>query len=363
MDLNDISYSGDKLEKLLIQAVYDKKILEVSEEQLASSINNYGKKELKRINNLVDTCKEITNYCHTEQNKFIQKLYTLGIQAKPLITDEEKRLITYHEFKIIINQHDFDKTIDTFKDNGYFPWFQVSKVALEAFKQRQKCITLVKLDEFTTRATIYFENRKENKGTYFRLFRPAFIDYQLISLPKNLEFLYYLIKPFRVVFGRVFNLKVQDNPYLGTPSSLITPLLDFAGVSSKDYLIDLGCGDGRIIVQAAKKYGCRALGVENNNSLFQKATKNAQSLGLDNRVQFSRSDFTTISLKSASVVFIFLPVIFLDELISKLAKQLSPGTKIIAHEQQSIPIGLKPNQSKLLLSKSAITVAHLWVVE
>ena len=120
-------------------------------------------------------------------------------------------------------------------------------------------------------------------------------------------------------------------PYVPTPQAVVDRMLEIGKVTAQDYLIDLGSGDGRIVVTAAKKYGTRGFGVDLNPVRIAEANENAQKAGVADKVTFQRRDLFETDLNPASVITMYLlPRVNLD-LRPKLL-DLKPGTRIVSHD-------------------------------
>ncbi len=121
-----------------------------------------------------------------------------------------------------------------------------------------------------------------------------------------------------------------DVPYVATRSAMVDAMLDMADVGPGDYVIDLGTGDGRILIAAAQDRGAGGLGVDLDAALIEDANEEAQSLGLADRVTFREQDLFETPLKDADVVTMFLlPEVNLRLRPSLLA--LKPGTRIVSN--------------------------------
>jgi SAM-dependent methyltransferase len=119
-------------------------------------------------------------------------------------------------------------------------------------------------------------------------------------------------------------------PYVQTPMEIVERMLRMAEVKKDDYVIDLGSGDGRIIIEAAKR-GARGLGVDIDPNLVKHATENAQKAGVGERTQFMVKDIFETDLSAASVVAFYLLPDFNAKLLPKLLA-LKPGTRIVSHD-------------------------------
>ena len=119
-------------------------------------------------------------------------------------------------------------------------------------------------------------------------------------------------------------------PYVQTPMEIVERMLRMAEVGRDDYLIDLGSGDGRIVIEAAKR-GARGLGVDLDPALVKHATENAQRAGLAERASFQVRDIFETDLSKASVVAFYLLPDFNAKLMPRLLA-LKPGTRIVSHD-------------------------------
>jgi ribosomal protein L11 methylase PrmA len=108
-------------------------------------------------------------------------------------------------------------------------------------------------------------------------------------------------------------------------------MLALAGVTKNDYVIDLGCGDGRIPITAAKKYGARGLGVDIDPVRIQEANANAKAAGVTQLVEFKLQDAMKTDVRGATVVTTFLLSASNLRLRPLLTKQLKPGSRLVAH--------------------------------
>ena len=122
-----------------------------------------------------------------------------------------------------------------------------------------------------------------------------------------------------------------DVPYVPTPEEVVTAMLKLANVHKGDVVHDLGCGDGRIVITAATKYGASGVGFEIDPALVKKARANAAAAGVSDRVRFVTEDLFTADLSRASVVTLYLLQSINERLRPKLVRQLKPGARIVSH--------------------------------
>lgn len=122
-----------------------------------------------------------------------------------------------------------------------------------------------------------------------------------------------------------------DVIYVPTPQPVVETMLELAAVKSTDTVYDLGSGDGRIVITAAKKYGARGVGIELDAALVKKARENAAAAGVANRVRFITQDLFTTDLRPATVVTLYLLQSINERLRPKLVRELKPGTRVVSH--------------------------------
>jgi ubiquinone/menaquinone biosynthesis C-methylase UbiE len=142
-----------------------------------------------------------------------------------------------------------------------------------------------------------------------------------------------------------------DVIYVPTPQPVVEAMLDAAGVKPGDVVYDLGSGDGRIAITAAKKYGARGVGIEIDPALVRKATENAAAAGVSDRVRFLNENLFTADISQATVVTLYLLQSINERLRPKLVRELKSGTRVVSHvfnmgpewpPEQALMIGASP---------------------
>jgi hypothetical protein len=143
-----------------------------------------------------------------------------------------------------------------------------------------------------------------------------------------------------------------DVPYVPTPMVVVEAMLNIARVSSDDYLIDLGSGDGRIVITAAKKYGARGLGVDLDGALVSEARREATRQGVSDRVEFHARNLFITDIDRATVLTSYLFTGVNLQLRPRIFSELKPGTRVVSHEfdfgdwkpdaQVTVPVPDKP---------------------
>jgi len=126
-------------------------------------------------------------------------------------------------------------------------------------------------------------------------------------------------------------LREPDVIYVPTPEQVVDAMLKLANVHAGDVVYDMGCGDGRMVVRAAKQYGVRGVGIDINPERIAEAKDNAKQNGVTNLVTFRNEDLFEADIKEASVVTLYLLTSLNIKLRPKLWRDLKPGTRIVSH--------------------------------
>ena len=122
-----------------------------------------------------------------------------------------------------------------------------------------------------------------------------------------------------------------NSPFVASPPQIIGAMLQLAGVKNTDTVYDLGCGDGRIVIFAAKQYGARGVGIDLNPVRIDEARANARSAGVTDRVSFEVNDLFDADISGASVVALYLLPEANLRLRDRLLRELKPGTRVVSH--------------------------------
>jgi SAM-dependent methyltransferase len=121
-------------------------------------------------------------------------------------------------------------------------------------------------------------------------------------------------------------------PYSATPQEVVDRMLQMAEVTKGDVVYDLGSGDGRLVITAAKRYGARGVGIDIDPALITQSRANARKEGVENLVEFRQQDALTVDVSPASVVTLYLLSGANLRLRPTLQKQLKPGSRIVSHQ-------------------------------
>jgi hypothetical protein len=148
-----------------------------------------------------------------------------------------------------------------------------------------------------------------------------------------------------------------DVIYVPTPHDVVDEMLRLAQVKSDDVVYDLGSGDGRIVITAAKTYGARGVGVEVDPALVTRAQLNASKAGVSDRVRFLTQNFFTTDISEATVVTLYLLQSLNERLRPKLVRELQPGARVVSHVFNMGPEW--PPEKSVKIERSPI---FLWII-
>ena len=147
-----------------------------------------------------------------------------------------------------------------------------------------------------------------------------------------------------------------DVVYVPTSQTVVDAMLKLAKVTKDDLVFDLGCGDGRIVIAAAKQFGAKGIGIEIDRELVKRAEENAKQEQVTDKVKFIEEDIFKTDFRRATVVMLYLSPSVNLRLRPRLIKQLKPGTRIVSHD---FDLGdWKPDQT----IKVENATLHFWTV-
>ena len=134
-----------------------------------------------------------------------------------------------------------------------------------------------------------------------------------------------------ILFDRSVSAAQDSIPFVPSPMHVVHKMIEVAQIKNGDILYDMGSGDGRIVIEAAKKYGIRGVGIDLNPELVAKAKESALNEGVSHLVEFRAQDGLTVDLSEATVVTLYMFKWFNNALRPKLQK-LKPGSRVVAHD-------------------------------
>lgn len=155
-------------------------------------------------------------------------------------------------------------------------------------------------------------------------------------------------------------------PYIATPQQVVDRMLEMAAITKSDFVIDLGCGDGRIVISAARRFGARGLGVEIDARLVAQAREFARKAGVAERTRFEVQDALTTDLAEASVLTLYLGPDLNEKLMPRILQTMRPGARVVSHD---FPLGTwQPERSERFdvpeknFGRGGESVVMLWIV-
>ena len=155
-------------------------------------------------------------------------------------------------------------------------------------------------------------------------------------------------------------LRKPDVIYYSTPPETVNAMLRVADIKPNDILYDLGSGDGRIPIAAAKQYGIRAVGIEIDPKLVAEAEENARQANVASLVKFRNDDMFVVSYRDASIVTLYLSEKLNLLLLPKLLRELRPGSRIVSHDFRMG--NWKPEQTVRVPWEKGFRTVYLWTV-
>jgi protein-L-isoaspartate O-methyltransferase len=168
----------------------------------------------------------------------------------------------------------------------------------------------------------------------------------------------------------VTNVQADENewrpPFITTPPEIVERMLEMAGTRPNDLVVDLGSGDGRIVIAAAQKFGAQGLGIELDRELVEKSRQAANAAGVADKAKFIQGDVLVADISQASVVTVYLLPALMAKLQSRFIDELAPGTRIVSHAFGMA--GWAPDRSETLKLKERHrgqgdeSTLHLWIV-
>jgi len=133
-------------------------------------------------------------------------------------------------------------------------------------------------------------------------------------------------------------------PFVASPFPVVRHMLELAQLKKGEVFFDLGAGDGRTLIMAAKDFGAQAVGIELREDLAEKASMSIRELGLQDRVKIIQSDMFTVDVHAADVVFLYLTTSANEKVKPKLESELRSGTRVVSHDYEIL--GWKPTKTE-----------------
>jgi precorrin-6B methylase 2 len=142
---------------------------------------------------------------------------------------------------------------------------------------------------------------------------------------------------------------------------MVTPILRVGEVNADDLLVNIGCGDARVLIEAARSFGCRGQGIERDPDLAATARDAVRRAGLTERIDIIEADANETDMSDATVAFAFLPAEATATILPKALAAMPTGSRFVAHEQLTKRWPIQPTRSELVVD-GGVTVVSVWQV-
>jgi len=155
-----------------------------------------------------------------------------------------------------------------------------------------------------------------------------------------------------------------DVVYVPTPEDVVTAMLELAKVTKDDVVYDLGCGDGRIVAAAAKRWGCRGVGIDLSPSRVRESLETAERANVSHLVTIRQADIFDMDLSGATVVTLYLLPPLNRKLVPQLEK-MKPGSRVVSHVYDGLDeLGIVPDATVRVISRedNSSHMLYLWTV-
>jgi SAM-dependent methyltransferase len=160
--------------------------------------------------------------------------------------------------------------------------------------------------------------------------------------------------------GGYAQTRLPDVQYVPTPYEVVDEMLRLTGVTQEDVVYDLGCGDGRLVITAAQRFGASGVGIDIDPQRVRESRANADKAGVANRVQFLQQDLFEADIRDATVVTLYLLSKLNVELRPKLLRDLRPGTRVVSHDFDMAE--WRPDQTVRVKGPSRVHSVHYWII-
>jgi precorrin-6B methylase 2 len=354
--------SCNSLNDTLIKAIQQKSLRETLE-SLSTTSTTLLPEEKKVLDKAVAATRELDGDVETEIIRLVSGLQRINIT--PVYSGKATPKALIHNIKLEVRLSQLNIVASFLESEGYSCDLRMQSTFWNRYKKFYGSAIFFSDTRSPFRVQLIWRAVYNVPNRLGQLLLPNRQDLRAINLPTLLWPAYSLVHLFRAVTKKdsLTNHHTNLGPFLGTPDGIIQLLLEFAGLTADDTLIDLGCGDGRVLLAAANLFRCKAIGYETDPTLVKQAKKLVAKMGLSEHVMISQENAEDANLTNASVVFIFLPVQSIKQFVPVLLRKMKAGSVLIAHEQDRLDTSVNTDEQYPVIHPSGVTVAHKWIAK
>lgn len=343
-------------ERVIVAAIHDRILVEVLAELAARG---------HPVAEWRDACARLQAATAADEARLARLLDTVGIGSTIRPLDPADRLLRLVQVDVG-DRRSATRAVETLEADGFRRWAPSTAGAWQAFLRHHPSVSLTRPDDDDApRVEVRWPTARPGAGRgWRRVITPTTKDFELVALPAWGWPVYSVLRPVRLLAERL-GLRRRSGPDLGpflaTPAAVTAALLQLADPSPEDVVVDIGCDDGRLVIAAATRFGCRARGLELDDGLAAVARAAARRAGCADLVSIEEGDALAADLADATVVLLFLPAGVVEQGIGALLDRLSPGCRVLAHEQHAIRATRPPVRVMPIITAGGVTVVTEWV--
>lgn len=351
------------VEALFVKAISRQELAQTASSLLDDHAANLTETAKTLAQDALASVVQISENMEAAQDEVVAALARSSITATPVGDAISQRRLQFHRICVAIDRRDLAAALRVLDAEGFVPPLALSASRVAVLGHTLEQLQMVRFDGATTRLILQFNTPPSTMLP--RVLRPGVVDVAGVDLPKQISFLYYGGKPLRILSEKLRRRRSPHHAgdFMGTPAGLIAPILQRLALTPEDVLIDVGCGDGRILLAAAERFGCRAFGIEHNQDLAERAKENAAKSDATELIEVVHGNAENADLGRGSVIFMFLPHRLRADVMSRVRHKLKPGTRIVTHEQIWSPGDETADVAIPVFNETGITVLRIWTVD
>jgi len=346
-----------QFEEALVNAIHSKQLRTVLSKMKRNS-RDFSVGTQEKLRGAVEAIEAIEDSTRQEMRRICNLFAKNSIPLLQVGAAESEEIV--HLFEVSVGRSWLEEAATLLEENGYFTPMRSSRFFWRRYAHFYDRVDFSGDKQLPFRVALSWRP-SGNRGRLARILKPGIDDLKYIAIPKPLWPAYCGVKFVRRILGKTIGKDIKHlGPFLGTPEDMIGPLLSFADLRSDHQLVDIGCGDGRILLKAATEFGCRVVGYETDDSLLQLAESEVKRQDCQNLVTLLQVDANDADVSDADVVFVFLPANVTDGIVTTLLPKMKAGAVLVAHEQHELKTTAKPIRRMPLILPCGVSVAYKW---